>query len=64
MGLRSWRVFMKSFIESQFTYSALVWMCCDKTSDNCMDHLLKRTFKTVYNDNVSGFVKLLEKATL
>ena len=37
---------------------ALVWMRCDKTSDN---HLHERTLRTIYNDNVSTLEKLLEK---
>ena len=53
------RVLMKSFIESQFPYCFLAWMCCDKTSGNRINH--KRAFGTVYNDNVSTFKKLLEK---
>ena len=52
---------MKFFIESQFAYCPLVWMCCDKTSDNCINHLHERALRTVYNDNVSTFEKLLEK---
>ena len=52
---------MKSFIESQFAYSLLVWMCCHKTSDNRINHLHQRALRTVYNDNVSTFEKLLEK---
>ena len=32
------RVLTKSFIESQFAYCPLVWMCCDKTSDNRINH--------------------------
>ena len=36
-------------------------MCCDKTSDNRINHLHKRALRTVYNDNVSTFEKLLEK---
>ena len=50
---------MKSFIESQFAYCPLVWMCCDKISDNHINHLHQRA--TVYNDNVSTLEKLLEK---
>ena len=52
---------MKFFIESQFVYCSLVWMCCDKTSDNRINHLHERALRTVYNDNVSTFGKLLEK---
>ena len=52
---------MKSFLESQSAHCPLVWMCCDKTSDNRINHLYERALRTVYNDNVSTFEKLLEK---
>ena len=52
---------MKCFIESQFAYCPLVWMCCDKTSDNRINHLQERALRTVYNDNVSTFEKPPEK---
>ena len=52
---------MKSFIESQFAYCPLVWMCCDKASDNYINHLRERALRTVYNDNVPTLEKLLEK---
>ena len=52
---------MKSFIGSQFAYYPLIWMCCDKTSDNRINYLHERARRTVYNENVSTFEKLLEK---
>ena len=36
-------------------------MCCDKTSDNRINHLHERVLRTVYNDSVSTIEKLLEK---
>ena len=36
-------------------------MCCDKTSDNCINYLHDRPLMRVYNNNVSTFEKLLEK---
>ena len=36
-------------------------MCCDKTSDNCINHLHERALRMVYNGNVSIFEKFLEK---
>ena len=52
---------MKSFTESQFAYCPLLWMCCDKTSDDRTNHLHERALRTVYKENVSTFEKLLEK---
>ena len=61
MSLERRRVLMKSFIESQSAYCPLVWMCCDKTSDDRINHLRERALRIVYNDNVSIFEKSLEK---
>ena len=54
-------VLMKYFIESQFAYCPLVWMCCDRTSDKRMNLLQERGHRMVYNDMVSTFETLLEK---
>ena len=59
MSLKRRRVLIESFIESQFAYCPLVWMCCDKTSDNRINHLHERALRIVYN--MSKFEKLLEK---
>ena len=61
MSLERRRVLLKSFIKSQFAYCPLVSMCCDKTSHNRINYLHDRALRTVYNDNVSTFGKLLEK---
>ena len=61
MSLECQGVLMKSFIEYQVVYCPLVRTCCDKTSDNRMNHLHERALRTVYNENVSTFEKLLEK---
>ena len=60
-SLKRRRVLVKSFIESQFAYCPLVWMCREKTSYDRMYHLHERALRTVYNDDVSTFEKLLEK---
>ena len=39
----------------------LAWVCCYKTSDNCINHLHERALRTVYNDNVSTLEQVLEK---
>ena len=61
MSLERRRDLMKTFIESQFAYSPLGWMWCDKTSDNRINHLQKRALGTVYIDNLPKCDKLLEK---
>ena len=61
ISLERWRVLVKSFTESQFTYSPLIWTCCDKASNNRINHLHERALRAVYKDNVPTFEKLLEK---
>ena len=61
MSLEHRRFLTKTFIESQFAYCPLVCICCNKTSDNCINYLHEHTLRTVYNDNLSTFEKLLEK---
>ena len=52
---------MKSFLESEFAYCPLGWMCCDKTTDNGINHLHEHELRTGYNNNLSTFEKPLEK---
>ena len=61
MSLERRRALKKSFIESQFPCCPLVWMCCDKTSDNRINQLYEDALRAVYSDNVSTFEKLLDK---
>ena len=61
MNLEHRKILNKSFIESQFAYCPLVRMCCDKTSDNRINHLHERALRKVCNDNISTFQKPLEK---
>ena len=50
ISLERWRV--KYFVKSQFAYCLLVWLCCNKTPDNRMNHLhehnLERFTITMY----------------
>ena len=64
MSLEYRKVVMKCFIESQFACCSLVGMCCDKISDNCINHLHERVRRTVFNDNASVFGKLVDKGML
>ena len=51
MGLEHNIVLMKYFIESQFAYCPLEWMCCDKTSDNLIIYLHEFALRKVCNHN-------------
>ena len=51
----------KAFIESQFGYYSLAWMCCNRSCNNSINHLHERALRIVYNDNVSLFENLLQR---
>ena len=52
---------MKAFIESQFGYCPLVWMCFNRSCINLINHLHERALRIFYNDNVSSFEDLLQR---
>ena len=52
---------MKAFIGSKFAYCPLVWMCCNRSCNNGINHLHDRGLRIVYNDNVSSFKDLLQR---
>ena len=64
MSLGYRKVLMKCFIESQFACCSLVGIRCHKTSDNFINYLHERVLRTVFNDNVSVFGKLVDKGLL
>ena len=56
------KVIMKTFIESQFNYCPLIWMCHSRILNNKINRLHERALRAVYkNDNLT-FEQLLEKA--
>ena len=61
MTIECRRMLMKAFIESQFSYCPLVWMCFNRICNNHINHLYERALKIVYNDNVSSFEDLLQR---
>ena len=55
------RLVMKTFIESQFNYCPLIWMCHKRKLNAKINRLHERALRVVYkNDNLS-FEELLEK---
>jgi hypothetical protein len=55
------RILLKSFIESQFSYSPLVWMFHDRWLEHKINKLHERALRLVYEDDVSTFKELLAK---
>ena len=55
------RVLMKAFVMSQFSFSPLLSMFCDRSLNSKIDSLHYRSLKIAYNDNLSSFEELLSK---
>ena len=52
---------MKSFILSQFSYCPIVWMYCQRKSNNLINRIHERGLRIAYCDYVSDFEGLLLK---
>ena len=55
---------MNTFIESQFGYCSLLWMCCNRSCNNRINHLHERALRILYNDSVSLFEDLIQRDQL
>ena len=55
------RLILNTFIESQFSYSPLVWMFCSRKLNRKINHIHERAIRLVYNDYESTFEELLQK---
>ena len=55
------KLIMKTFIESQFNYCPLLWMCHSRTLNNKINKLHERALRVVYNNDDLTFQELLEK---
>ena len=53
------RVLLKSFIESQFSYSPLAWMFHDRWLENKINRIHERALRFVYDDDIATFKELL-----
>ena len=51
------RILYKTFIESQFNYSPLIWMFCSRKLNTKINKLQERSLRLVYNDYHSFFTK-------
>ena len=55
------RITMKAFIESQFSYCPLIWMFHDRTLNNNINRLHKRSLRLVYKEPHFTFEEHLKK---
>ena len=55
------KILMKSFIVSQFNYCPIIWMYCQRKSNNLINRIHERALRIAYNDYFSDFNSLLRK---
>ena len=55
------RLLLKSFIEAQFNYCPLIWMCHSRALNNKINKLHERALRLVYKNKCLTFEQLLEK---
>ena len=55
------KLLMNSFVISQFNYCPLIWMYCQRQSNNLINRIHERALRIAYNDYSSSFTALLEK---
>ena len=55
------KVLMESFNTSQFNYFPIIWMYCQRKSNNLINRIHERALRIVYNDYLSDFNSLLVK---
>ena len=55
------KLIIKTFIESQFNYCPLIWMCHSREINRKINKLHERALKVVYKHNDLTFKQLLEK---
>ena len=55
------RLLLKSFIEAQFNYCPLIWMCHSRALNNKINKLHERALRVVYKDKSLTFELMLEK---
>ena len=55
------KILMKSFVTSQFNYCPVIWMYCQRKSNNMINKIHERALRIAHNDYISDFHALLEK---
>ena len=55
------KILLKSFVQSQFSYSPLVWMLCSKVANKKINRVHYKFLKLLHDDNNSTYEQLLDK---
>ena len=61
MSIGKRRTLMNVFFKSQFSYCPLIWICCNRSINNKIDRLHKRSLRIVYSNKTSDFGELWEE---
>ena len=62
MSCKQRKLIMAAFIQSQFSYCPLLWMCHDRLIHSTINKIHERSLRIVYRDNISSFDLLVEKS--
>ena len=63
MSFKQKRIFMKTFVESQFGYCPLIWIFHSRKVNSKINHLQEWSLRIVYNDYITLFEDLLKKGS-
>ena len=58
--IRKRRTLMNALFKWQFNYCLLIWICCNRSSDNKIDRLHERSLRIVNSNKTSDLSELLE----
>ena len=61
LGEHKQKPLMNAFITSQFNYCPIIWMFCQRKSNNLIKWIHERALRIAYNDYTSNFESLLRK---
>ena len=61
-SIRQRKTIMNAFINSQFSYCPLIWMCHSRTTHSLINNIHERALRIVYKDSISSFEQPLEKS--
>ena len=62
MSMEKRKILMNAFINSQFGYCPLIWMCHSCKLNNRINYIHERALRIVFQDKKSSFEELLKKA--
>ena len=58
------KVLMKSFITSQFNYCPIIWMYCQRKSNNLINRIHETALRIAHNDYLSNFLLVKDDSVI